>query len=135
MNQFQPAPVAQRGDPEERRIKIHDSADFVGMRKAGRLAAEVLDFITPHVKPGVSTDWLDKLCHGFIVDHGAIPAPLNYRGFRDQSAPRSTTSSATAFRARSGSRKATFSISTSPSSSMAGMAIRAACISSASASP
>src|SRR5579863_4002151 len=81
MNQFQPAPVAQRGDPEERRIKIHDAADFVGMRKAGRLAAEVLDFITPHVKPGVTTDILDKLCHGFIVDHGAIPAPLNYRGF------------------------------------------------------
>ena len=51
------------------------------MRKAGRLAAEVLDFITPHVEPGVTTDELDRLCHDFIVDHGAIPAPLNYRGF------------------------------------------------------
>ena len=51
------------------------------MRKAGRLAAEMLDFITPYVKPGVTTDELDRLCHGFIVDHGAIPAPLNYRGF------------------------------------------------------
>jgi methionyl aminopeptidase len=81
MNQFQPAPVAQRADPEERRIKIHDAADFIGMRQAGKLAAEVLDFITPHVKPGVTTDILDKLCHGFIIDHGAIPAPLNYRGF------------------------------------------------------
>ncbi len=81
MNQGQPAPATQRPDPEERRIKIHDAADFAPMRKAGRLAAEVLDFITPHVKPGVTTDTLDRLCHGFIVDHGAIPAPLNYRGF------------------------------------------------------
>jgi methionyl aminopeptidase len=81
MNQGQPAPAAQRPDPEERRIKIHDAADFDGMRKAGKLAAEVLDFITPHVKPGVTTDTLDRLCHGFILDHGAIPAPLNYRGF------------------------------------------------------
>ncbi len=81
MNQGQTAPVAQRADPEERRIKIHDPADFVGMRHAGKLAAEVLDFITPYVKPGVTTDHLDKLCHGFILDHGAIPAPLNYRGF------------------------------------------------------
>jgi methionyl aminopeptidase len=68
-------------DPEERRIKIHGADGFAGMRKAGALAAEVLDFITPHVQPGVTTDALDRLCHGFIVDHGAIPAPLNYRGF------------------------------------------------------
>ena len=81
MSQDQLAPASHRADPEERRIKVHDAADFVGMRKAGKLAAEVLDFITPHVKPGVTTDWLDKLCHGFILDHGAIPAPLNYRGF------------------------------------------------------
>ncbi len=68
-------------DPEERRIRLHSPADFAGMRNAGKLAAEVLDFITPHVQPGVTTDALDRLCHGFIVDHGAIPAPLNYRGF------------------------------------------------------
>jgi methionyl aminopeptidase len=71
----------READPEERRIKIHGAEDFAGMRKAGRLAAEVLDFITPHVRPGVTTDELDRLCHGFIVDHDAIPAPLNYRGF------------------------------------------------------
>jgi methionyl aminopeptidase len=64
-----------------RRIKIHGPEDFAGMRKAGRLAAETLDFITPHVAPGVTTEALDKLCHDFIVDHGAIPAPLDYRGF------------------------------------------------------
>src|SRR5690242_15928137 len=57
-------------DPEDRRIKLHGDEGFAAMRKAGRLAAEVLDFITPHVKPGVTTDALDRLCHGFILDHG-----------------------------------------------------------------
>jgi methionyl aminopeptidase len=51
------------------------------MRKAGRLAAETLDFITPHVVPGVTTGELDRLCHEHILAHGAIPAPLGYRGF------------------------------------------------------
>ena len=50
-----------------------------GMRIAGRLAAEVLDFIAPYVKPGVSTEALDKLCHDYMVEvQGTIPAPLNY---------------------------------------------------------
>jgi methionyl aminopeptidase len=62
-------------------IIVHDAAGFAGMRKAGKLAAEALDFITPYVKPGVMTEELDRLCHDFIVSHGAIPAPLNYRGF------------------------------------------------------
>ncbi len=62
-------------------ITIHTSADFDGMRAAGRLAAETIDYITAFVKPGVTTEHLDKLCHDFIVDHGAIPAPLNYKGF------------------------------------------------------
>ncbi|HIC28391.1 MAG TPA: type I methionyl aminopeptidase, partial [Rhodospirillales bacterium] len=64
-----------------RHIKIHTPEDFDSMRRAGRLAAECLDFITPHVKPGVTTGELDTLCHNFIVDHDAIPSPLNYRGF------------------------------------------------------
>lgn len=63
------------------RPKQHSAKDFEGMRKAGRLAAEVLDFITPHVEPGVSTGELDRLCHDYIVKAAAIPAPLNYRGF------------------------------------------------------
>ena len=62
-------------------VKIHDDAEFDGMRRAGRLAAETLDYITPKVDVGVTTDALDQLCHDFIVDAGAIPAPLNYRGF------------------------------------------------------
>ena len=62
-------------------ITIHKAEDYQGMRNAGKLAAELLDFITPHVVPGVSTGELDQLCHDFIIEHDAIPAPLNYRGF------------------------------------------------------
>ena len=52
------------------------------MRVAGRLAADVLDMIGEHVQAGVTTEQLDAICHAFIVDvQGAIPAPLNYRGF------------------------------------------------------
>ncbi|MGE5337420.1 MAG: type I methionyl aminopeptidase [Gemmatimonadota bacterium] len=60
-------------------IVIKTAADIEGMRTAGRLAAEVLDFITPHVKAGVATAELDRLCHDLIVNvQGATPAPLNY---------------------------------------------------------
>ena len=60
-------------------ISIKSGAEIEGMRIAGRLASEVLDYITPFVKPGVSTGELDKLCHDFMVDvQGTIPAPLNY---------------------------------------------------------
>jgi len=52
------------------------------MRVAGRLAAEVLEMVEEHVKPGVTTDELDKICHDYIVnEQQAVPAPLNYRGF------------------------------------------------------
>jgi methionyl aminopeptidase len=52
------------------------------MRVAGRLAADVLDMIGPHVEPGVTTDEMDAICHDYITRvQGAIPAPLNYRGF------------------------------------------------------
>lgn len=69
------------GGTEARRITIHPPEDFAGMRAAGRLAAACLDMIVPHVRPGVTTAELDRLCHEFIVDHGARPAPLNYRGY------------------------------------------------------
>ncbi|MBY0224223.1 MAG: type I methionyl aminopeptidase [Hyphomicrobium sp.] len=62
-------------------IKLHGPDGFAGMRKAGQLAAAALDMITPHVKPGVATDHLDALVMEFARDHGALPAPLNYRGF------------------------------------------------------
>jgi methionyl aminopeptidase len=60
-------------------IVIKTAEDIAGMRVAGRLAAEVLDFITPHVKPGVTTAELDRLCHDYMVQvQGTTPAPLNY---------------------------------------------------------
>ena len=62
-------------------IQIHTLEDFEGMRKAGKLAAQTLDMITEHVMPGVTTGTLDDLCHKFITKNGAIPAPLNYKGF------------------------------------------------------
>lgn len=61
-------------------IKTADEIDK--MRVAGRLAAEVLEMIEPHVQPGVTTDALDRICHDYIVNvQNAIPAPLNYHGF------------------------------------------------------
>jgi methionyl aminopeptidase len=68
-------------ETRSRRIKLHGAEDFAGMRVAGRLAAECLDMLTPHVKPGVSTAALDALARAFILDHGALPACLFYRGY------------------------------------------------------
>jgi methionyl aminopeptidase len=62
-------------------IELHTESDFEGMRAAGQLAAKTLDMITAHVVPGVTTEELDRLCHLFITKNGAIPAPLNYKGF------------------------------------------------------
>ncbi len=63
-------------------ISIKSTDEQEKMRIAGRLAADVLDMIGDHVKPGVTTDELDQICHAYIVDvQAAIPAPLNYRGF------------------------------------------------------
>ncbi len=63
-------------------ITIKTDAEIEKMRIAGKLAAEVLEFIAPYVIPGVTTNELDKLCHDYIVDvQNAIPAPLNYHGF------------------------------------------------------
>ena len=62
-------------------VPIHSSADYVGMRVAGKLAAQCLDMIASHIRPGISTEEINQLCHDFIIDHGAIPAPLNYHGF------------------------------------------------------
>src|SRR4051812_15694554 len=60
-------------------IPIKTDDEVQKMRVAGRLAGEVLDFITPHVVPGVTTGELDRLCHEYMVDQqGTIPAPLNY---------------------------------------------------------
>ncbi|MSR13521.1 MAG: type I methionyl aminopeptidase [Gammaproteobacteria bacterium] len=63
-------------------VTIKSEAEIEAMRRACRLAAEVLGMVAPHVQPGVSTDELDRRCHDYIVDvQHAIPAPLNYHGF------------------------------------------------------
>lgn len=63
-------------------ISIKTPEEITKMRVAGRLAADVLQMIAPHVVPGVTTGELDRLCHDYIVNvQRAIPAPLNYRGF------------------------------------------------------
>jgi methionyl aminopeptidase len=60
-------------------VTIKSGAEIDGMRVAGRLGSEVLDYITPFVKPGVTTGELDRLCHDYMVNvQGTIPAPLNY---------------------------------------------------------
>jgi methionyl aminopeptidase len=63
-------------------IKLHGPEDFEGMRKAGRLTAQALDMFVDEVKPGVTTQRLDDLAFQFAMDHGAYPAPLDYRGYR-----------------------------------------------------
>jgi methionyl aminopeptidase len=63
-------------------VPIKSPVEIERMRIAGRLAAEVLEMVEEHVRPGVTTEELDRICHAFIVEQQqAIPAPLNYRGF------------------------------------------------------
>lgn len=63
-------------------VTIKNQAEIEKMRVAGRLAADVLQMIEPHVQPGITTAELDQICHDYIVNNQqAIPAPLNYRGF------------------------------------------------------
>ncbi len=63
-------------------VTIKTPEEIEKMRIAGRLAADVLDMIGPYVKPGVTTEELDRICHDYIVnEQQAIPAPLNYHGF------------------------------------------------------
>lgn len=63
-------------------ITIKTPEEIAKMRIAGRLAAEVLEMIGEHVRPGVTTDQLNQICHDYIVNvQKAIPAPLNYNGF------------------------------------------------------
>ncbi|MBF96646.1 MAG: Methionine aminopeptidase [Alphaproteobacteria bacterium MarineAlpha9_Bin4] len=68
-------------DEFKNEIVIHDNQDFIKMRQAGALASKVLDYIEPFVIEGTSTNKLDNLCHNFILQNNAVPAPLNYKGF------------------------------------------------------
>lgn len=74
-------------------IPLHEREGFEGMRKAGKLAAEILDMITDHVQPGIATEELDRLCHEMADKAGAIPAPLGYRGAASTPFPKATCTS------------------------------------------
>jgi methionyl aminopeptidase len=62
-------------------IKLYDEAGFAGMRRAGRLAAEILDALVPHVVPGVTTGELDDIVRRMSIEGGGVPATLGYRGY------------------------------------------------------
>ena len=66
-------------------IKLHGPEGFEGMRRAGRLAAQVLDALAPMVVPGVTTQALDDLITRLMLDGGAVPATLGYRGYTKSS--------------------------------------------------
>jgi len=63
-------------------VVLKTPQDIEKMRVAGKLAAEVLDMIEEHVRPGITTEELNTICHDYIIrQQQAVPAPLNYRGF------------------------------------------------------
>jgi len=72
------------GYPHEA-ITLHSRNDFKSMEKIGRIAADTLDFITPHVRPGISTAELDRLLHNFMTERGTVPATIDYHGYRHAS--------------------------------------------------
>ncbi len=78
-----PEKATTHGQPDSAsRVSVKTAAEQDAMRLAGRLTAEVLDMIGPHVVAGVATDELDRICHDYIVNvQKAVPAPLDYRGF------------------------------------------------------
>ncbi len=63
------------------KCKVYSKRDFIGLRKAGKLAAHILDYISPFVQPGVTTLELDNLCNDEIQKHGAISACIGYNGY------------------------------------------------------
>jgi methionyl aminopeptidase len=98
------------------------------MRRAGRLAAEILDALAPLVQPGVTTEEIDDLVRQMTLDGGAMPATLGYRGYAHSCCTRSTTWSVTAFRADKAARRRYRQHRRDAARSMAGTAIPAACI-------
>ena len=76
-----PASPPQPPGSTDPMVVLHGAEEFAAMRRAGRLAADLLDFVTPQLVAGVTTLEINRLCHDYIVEHGAIPAPLNYRGY------------------------------------------------------
>ena len=70
-----------RAELRDGTIRLHGPEGFEGMRRAGRLAAEILDELTKHVAPGVTTQEIDDIVHRMTIEAGAVPATLGYRGY------------------------------------------------------
>jgi methionyl aminopeptidase len=81
MTQYITASADDRLEARNGVIKLHGQEAFAGMRRAGRLAAEILDALAPHVVPGVSTQALDDIVYRMTLDGGGVPATLGYRGY------------------------------------------------------
>ena len=62
-------------------LRLYKPKDFIEMRKAGKLASQVLDMVAEQIRPGVTTDHIDSLCYDFIIKNGATPSPLGYKGY------------------------------------------------------
>ena len=81
MTEYISVAASDRSEARNGVIKLHGPEAFEGMRRAGRLAAEILDALVPHVVPGVTTGEIDRIVHDHMVGAGAIPATLGYRGY------------------------------------------------------
>ena len=66
---------------KKHRIQIKTPEQVEGIRRAGQLVIETLDLVAPHIRPGITTDEINTMVHDFTIRNGAVPAPLNYRGF------------------------------------------------------
>ena len=66
---------------ERYRIRLKESPDVEGIKMAGRLVVDTLDLAESHIRAGIKTDEINTLVHDYTVEHGAVPAPLNYRGY------------------------------------------------------
>ncbi len=81
MTQYVTVAATDHSEARSGVIKLHGPEAFEGMRRAGRLAAEILDMLVPHVVPGVTTAEIDRLVYDRMVEAGAVPATLGYRGY------------------------------------------------------
>ncbi len=81
MDKYLSVSPAEALTPRDGVIKLHGEEAFAGMRKAGRLAAEILDELTAHVVPGVTTQELDDIVRDMMLAGGGVPATLGYRGY------------------------------------------------------
>ena len=81
MTQYISVTAEDRAESRNGVIKLHGVEAFEGMHRAGRLAAEILDALVPHVKPGVTTQELDEIVYRMTLEGGGVPATLGYRGY------------------------------------------------------